>query len=151
MIPNLRPLRPLSPEQANTLAARRITTMHNRANGFVVTSAMTGAHNLSKYVRSDFVRLTTVRIVDSVVDIVRAVSDKYIGEPNTAAQRNALANEIEKFLKQLRVAQALRDWQMYISATPDQQVLGEAVIDLTLVPAFELIKIEANISLAKQL
>ena len=148
---NVKPSRPLSPKQANILTARRLTTMHNRANGFVVTSAVTGAHNVSKYVRSDFVRLTTIRIVDSVIDIIRTVSDKYIGEPNTAAARNALSNEIEKFLKNMRVAQALNDYQMFVSATPDQQVLGEATIDLTLVPAFELIKIDANISLAKKL
>ena len=147
----VKPLRKLSPAQANTLTARRLTTMHTRANGFVVTSAVTGAHNLSKYVRSDFVRLTTVRIVDSVINIIRAVSDKYIGEPNTASARNAMANEIEKFLKNMRVAQALNDWKMFISATPDQQVLGEATIDLTLVPAFELVKIQTNISLAKNL
>ena len=150
-IVNIKPSRPLSPAQANRITARRITTMHNRATGFVVSSAVTGAHHVSRYVRSDFVRLTTIRIVDAVVDIVRAVSDKYIGEPNTASARNALSNEIEKFLKQMRVANALNGWKMFISATPDQQVLGEATIDLTLVPAFELVKIEANISLAKQI
>jgi len=146
---NLTYSRPLSGSQANKLAGRRITTMHNRANGFVVTSGITGAHNVSKYVRSDFVRLTTIRIVDSVVNLTRSVSDKYIGEPNTATARNALYNDIEKYLKQMRVANALRGWTMYISSSPDQQVLGEATIDLTLVPAFELVKIECNIALAK--
>jgi hypothetical protein len=148
-ITNLNLQRSLSPAQANKIAGRRIVTFHNRANGFVVANAMTGAHNVSKYVRSDYVRLTTVRVVDSIVDLIRAVSEKYIGEPNTAAQRNALGNEIDKFLKQMRVANAINGYKFFLSATPDQQVLGEATIDLTIVPPFEILKITTNISLAK--
>jgi hypothetical protein len=150
-IPSLNAQRTLSPSQANKIAGRRVVTFHPRANGFVVTSAMTGAYNASKYVRSDYVRLTTVRVVDSIIDLVRAVSEKYIGEPNTAAQRNALGNEIDKFLKQMKVANALNAYKFFVSATPDQQVLGEATIDLTIVPPFEIIKITTNISLAKSL
>jgi hypothetical protein len=150
-IASLSPQRTLSPSQANRLAGRRIVTMHSRANGFVVTNAMTGAHNVSKWVRSDYVRLTTVRVVDSIIDLIRAVSEKYIGEPNTAAQRNALGNEIDKFLKQMRVANAINGYKFFVSATPDQQVLGEATIDLTIIPPFEILKITTNISLAKTL
>jgi hypothetical protein len=150
-IRTLAPQRRLSPSQANKLAGRRIVPFHQRANGFVVSNAMTGAHNVSKFVRSDFVRLTTMRVVDSIVDLVRAVSEKYIGEPNTAAQRNALSNEIDRFLKNMRVVGAINGYSFVISATPEQQVLGEATIDLTVVPPFEIIKIQTNISLAETL
>ncbi len=150
-IPNLAGQRPLSAAQANKLAGRRIVTFHSRANGFVVTNAMTGAYNASKFVRSDYVRLTTVRVVDAIVDLIRSVAEKYIGEPNSAAQRNALGNEIDKFLKQMRVAGAINNYKFFISATPDQQVLGEATIDLTIVPPFEILKITTNINLAKSI
>jgi hypothetical protein len=148
-ISTLAPQRPLSAVQANRLAGRRIVTFHERANGFVVSNAMTGAYNASKYVRSDYVRLTTVRVVDAVVDLIRSTAEKYIGEPNTAAQRNALSNEIDKFLKGMRVVNAINGYKFEITATPEQQVLGEATIDLTIVPPFEIIKIQTNISLAK--
>ena len=36
-----------------------------------------------------------------------------------------------------------------MSSTPDQQVLGEVTIDLSMVPAFELVTINTTISLAK--
>jgi hypothetical protein len=150
-IPNLAGQRPLSAAQANKIAGRRIVTFHSRANGFVVTNAMTGAHNVSKWVRSDYVRLTTVRVVDAIVDLVRSVAERYIGEPNSAAQRNALGNEIDKFLKQMRVAGAINGFKFFISATPDQQVLGEATIDLTIVPPFEILNITTNINLAKSI
>jgi hypothetical protein len=150
-IATLAPQRLLSPTQANRLAGRRIVTFHERASGFVCSNAMTGAYNVSKYVRSDYVRLTTVRDVDSIVDRIRSVSEKYIGEPNTAAQRNALSNEIDKFLKNMRVVNAINGYRFEITATPEQQVLGEATIDLTVVPPFEIIKIQTNISLAKSI
>jgi hypothetical protein len=150
-ISNLAPQRVLSARQANRLAARRIVTFHRRSNGFVVANAMTGAHNVSKYVRSDYVRLSTVRIVDAAVEVVRALGDRYIGEPNTAAMRNAMSAEIDKVFAQMKQAGALNDYQFFVSATPDQQVLGEAVVDMTLVPAFELLSITVQVSLAKEL
>jgi len=150
-IASLSPQRPLSSKQANEIVGRRIVTFHTRSTGFVVSSAVTGAHNVSKYVRSDYVRLTTVRIVDAAIDIVRSVGDRFIGEPNTAAHRNAMSAEIDKYLAKMRTAGALNDYQFFISATPDQQVLGEALIELALVPAFELIKITVNVSLKKEI
>ena len=65
--------------------------------------------------------------------------------------RNAMSAEIDKVFAQMKTSGALNDYQFFISATPDQQVLGEASIDLTLVPAFELIKINVNVSLAKEI
>jgi hypothetical protein len=150
-ISTLAPLRALSAKQVNALAARRIVTMHSRSTGFVVSSAMTGAHNVSKFVRSDFVRLSTVRITDAAIDIVRAIGERFIGEPNTAAHRNAMSAEIDAMLQRMKVASALNDYQFSVSATPDQQVLGEVEIDLSLVPAFEITRINLTVSLAKEI
>jgi len=149
-IPNLSAQVDLSATQCNRLAGRRITTFQTRATGFVVSNAITGAHNVSRYIRSDYVRLSTVRIVDAVIEIVRSVGDRFIGEPNTAPARNAMQAEIDKSLRQLKLARALVAYRFIISASPDQQVLGEAQIDMTLVPAFELTNISVNISLAKE-
>ena len=149
-IPNIGPLRKLSASQANRLAARRIVTMLDRSVGFTVSTGMTGAYNVSKYIRSDYVRLTTVRITDAVVKTVRNIGQRFIGEPNTAPSRNAMAAEIDKALRQMKASRAITGYKFFISATPDQQVLGEAQVDLTIVPAFELIKITVNVSLTKE-
>jgi hypothetical protein len=149
-ISTLTPQRSLSAAQANRIAGRRIVTFHRRSTGFVVSSAMTGAHNVSRYVRSDYVRLSTVRIVDACIEIVRAVGDRYIGEPNSAAMRNAMSAEIDKVFAQMKQTGALNDYQFFVSSSPDQQVLGEASIDLILVPAFELLTINVTVSLAKE-
>ena len=150
-IPNLAARRPLSAKQANKLAARRVTTFLNKTNGFVVASGITGAHNVSKYVRSDFVRLSTMRITDAAIAGVRAASEPFIGEANNAIHRAAMQAEIDKFLFTMKSVGALNDFEFFISSTPDQQVLGEVEITLTLVPAFEIVTITETVSLAKQL
>lgn len=150
-IGNLAARRPLSAKQANKLAARRITTFLNKTRGFVVASGVTGAHNVSKYVRSDFVRLSTIRIVDAALAGIRAAAEPFIGEANNAIARGAMSAEIDKFLFDMKSAGALNDFEFFVSSTPDQQVLGEVDITITLVPAFEITKITQTVSLAKQL
>ena len=60
-----------------------------------------------------------------------------------------MSAEIDKMLSKMKGAGALNDYQFYVSATPDEQVLGEVSIDMTLVPAFETVKINLTVSLAK--
>jgi len=150
-IPNVTSQRKLSGAQVNRLAGRRIVSFLDRATGFVVASAMTGGHNVSQYIRTDYNRLTTVRIVDATINVIRNIGERFIGEPNTAAARNALSGEIDKALRGMKASRAITGYRFSITASPNQQVLGEAQVDLTLVPAFEMTKITVNVSLTKQL
>lgn len=150
-IPNVTSQRKLSGAQANRLGGRRIVTFLDRATGFVVASAMTGGHNVSRYIRTDYNRLTTVRIVDATIGVIRSIGERFIGEPNTSAARNALSAEIDKALRAMKASRAITGYRFSITASPEQQVLGEAQVDLTLVPAFEMTKITVNVSLSKQL
>jgi hypothetical protein len=141
----------LSAKQANDLTGMRHVTMYSRSSGLTVASGMTGAHNVSKYVRSDYVRLTTVRTTHAAVDLIRSVANKYIGEPNNAPQMNALDAEIDQVLLSMKGSGALNAYSFSISSTPDQRVLGELDINLTLVPAFEITTINLTVSLSKEL
>lgn len=144
-------LKLLSAKQANDLTGMRHVTMYSRSNGLTVGSGMTGAHNVTRYVRSDYVRLTTVRIVHAAVDLIRSVANKYIGEPNNAPQMNALDAEIDQVLLSMKGSGALNGYSFSISSTPDQRVLGELDVNLTLVPAFEITTINLVVSLSKEL
>ena len=144
------PLKLLSRSQANTLTGMRLVTMYNRAKGFVIAKDTTGAHNVNKFVRSDYVLLTTVRIVHTAVDLIRAVAEDFLGEPNNAPQMNALSNEIDQVLLSMK-GSALNDYDFVLTSTPEQRVLGELSIDLTLVPAFEILTIDLTVSLAKSI
>lgn len=144
-------LKLLSASQANDLVGMRHVTMYSRSTGLTVASGVTGAHNVSKYVRSDYVRLSTVRIVHACVDLIRSVANKYIGEPNNAPQMNALDSEIDQLLISMKGIGALNAYSFSISSTPDQRVLGELDINLTLVPAFEITSINLVVSLSKEI
>lgn len=111
---------------------------------------MTGAYNISQYYRSDYVRLSTVRIVHDAINFVRDVADQFIGEPNSAPQRNALSTAVEQALKQMQAQGALRRYDFNIYASATDQVLGLATVELELVPAFELQQITVYVSLAAE-
>lgn len=142
-------LKLLSTKQANSLTGMRHVTMYSRTNGLTIASGITGAHNVTRYIRSDYTRLSTVRIVHDAVDLIRSAANKYIGEPNNAPQMNALDAEIDQLLLAMKGAGALRGYSFSISSTPDQRVLGELDINLTLIPAFEITSINLVVSLSK--
>jgi len=144
-------LKLLSAKQANDLTGIRHVTMYSRSSGLTVASGVTGAHNVTQYVRSDYVRLTTVRIVHATVDLIRSVANKYVGEPNNAPQMNALDAEIDQVLLSMKGSGALNGYSFSINSTPDQRVLGILDINLTLVPAFEITTINLVVSLSKEL
>lgn len=150
-IGGLTALRLLSARQANDMTGMRHVTMYSRTKGLTVASGITGAFNVTKYVRSDYTRLTTMRIVAAAADLIRAVGDKYIGEPNNAPQMNALDAEIDQLLLSMKGQGALNSYDFSISSTPDQRVLGQLDINLTLVPAFEIQEINLVVSLSKEL
>jgi hypothetical protein len=144
------PLRDLSRTQANKLTGFRNVTMYRRSKGFVIAKDVTSAHNVNQYTRSDYVLLTTLRITETAVDGIRAIAENYLGEANNAARINALDNEINGFLLGMK-GSALRAFDFVISSTPEERVLGQLNIDLTLVPAFEITDINLTVSLAKEL
>jgi len=125
--------------------------MYTRSTGFTIASGTAGAYRVNNYVRSDYVRLSTVRITHAAVDLIRAVSDKYIGEPNNAPQINAMRAEIDQVLLSMKSSGALNAYDFVVASTPDQRVLGQVDISLTLVPAFEITEINLVVSLAKSL
>ncbi len=136
--------------QANRLAGSRYVTFLSKPKGIVIASAMTGAYNISQYYRSDFTRLSTVRIVHDAINYVREVADQFIGEPNNAPQRNALATAIENALKNMQENGALRRFNFNVYASPTDQVLGRATVELVLVPAFELQTITVIVALTSE-
>lgn len=148
LLPGVAPLRELSLSQANRLTAQRFVTAITKPRGFVVTDAMTGAFKIDRYNRSDFVRLTTVRIVHDAVNFIRAQVDPFIGEPNNGVNRNAIEVVVDNALRRMRSLGALEDYEFSLISTPSQRVLGEVTLDLTLVPAFEIRTININVALA---
>ena len=142
-------LRELSLVQADDLAKQRYVTVLTRSRGLTVTSGMTGAYNIDNvFRRSDFVRLSTVRVVHAALDIVRAAAEPHLGEPNHPANRNAMKAAVDESLRSMLSAGALLDYNLSISVSPAERTIGQISVGLDLEIALEIQTIKASISIS---
>ena len=144
-IKNARGLRyVLYPSQLNELTGNRYITFRERAGaGIVVTDGVTCA---SPY--TDFQRLSTLRIANSVINVTRQVTEPFIGEAMTATKREALNTAVDSGLRRLYEAGAVQqyDFVTYYESQQDM-VEGALTIAIAIVPAFEIRKIRLKLSL----
>ncbi|HDR8240506.1 hypothetical protein CON17_19755 [Bacillus thuringiensis] len=141
----------LSEAQHNQLAGGHYVTFENKVsiNGnrsVVVKDGVTAAGPMS-----DYQRLSTVRITHATVQVIRKLADKFIGLPNGVAQRNSLATEIQAGLDKLKDFGVLTNFKFSIFTSAKDRVLGNAYIQLELVPAYETRKIYTSVALRASL
>ena len=108
---------------------------------YVVDGITSGAPNC------DYHDIVVVKVITDVVDQIRKVADPFIGEQNTVEQRNALSALIAKRLAKLVEIGEIQSYEFEVSATIQQQLIGEASIALTIVPALTLRKITTVVAL----
>jgi hypothetical protein len=94
---------------------------------------------------SDFVRLSTKRILDEASNVVRQVCQRFIGEPSNIQNRNAMETAITSGLRGMQIMGALMDSDFAVTYVPAE---NKAIIDLVLTPAFELRSIEVRIAIS---
>lgn len=133
--------------QLDMLTANRLVTFKSEigANGQETVLCVDGVTAARK--GSDYARLTTFKVLRSVVDQVRLVSNPFIGEPNTVEQKNALASAISKRLGILKERGVIVDFGFVVVITPQDQVLGQASIELWIVAPQEMRKITTVVGL----
>lgn len=125
------------------LAGQRYVTFHAKARGVVISDAPTAARP-----DSDYQRLSTVRQVKVSVDGIRRVSEPFLGEGMTGALLAALETAIDNELKALVKDGVIANFDFQVISTTQQRILGQATVELKLVPAFELRQITVVIGLA---
>jgi hypothetical protein len=137
-----------SSSQLDKLTAARYVTFHYKNNGanVAVVDGPTAAQP-----NSDYRRISTIRVVKEAVNELRNVCDPYIGEPNETPQRNAMSAAISKRLGRLVESGVIADYDFSVVSTPQMRLMGEAQIELTLVPPLELRKITTIVSLRPSL
>lgn len=133
-----------SNSQLERLTANRLVTFKYKGNGSTVAivDAMTCAAP-----GSDYERLSSMRAVRVIANDIRDVADPFLGQPNTVQQRNALSALIDKKLGQHKEAGTIQDYSFNVVASAYDELVGQAKIELTLVPAQELRRITTVISL----
>lgn len=133
----------LSNAKHNDLASKRYVTFRVKPKGLVVTDAPTAARP-----GTDYARLSTFRVVKAILDEVRVVADPFIGKVNSSGSRAALETAVESKLNDVAAKGVLRDKSVQVTATPQQQVNGDATLRLKLTPNFELRNIDVIVSLS---
>jgi hypothetical protein len=99
---------------------------------------------------SDFVRLSTVRVLDRVIDIVREVGEPYIGEANSTQARLSLETNLRNRLLLEQKNNLISRFEVRVSATGKQRIEGDCDVELVIVPPFEMKKIRVYTSLARE-
>lgn len=127
----------------DNLAGQRYVTFHAKTRGIVISDAPTAARP-----DSDYQRLSTMRQVKTAIDVIRQVGEPFLGEGMLGATLAALETAIDSQLKALVKQGILKRYEFSLTATAQQRVLGQATLELKLVPAFELRQITIVVALA---
>ena len=132
------------PAQLDQLTAARFVTFRNRTGrGVTVTDGITCAKPLS-----DFQRLSTLRIANTVITITRQVTEPFIGEALDSARKDSIETAIEGGLRNLRDAGAISSFEfaVYFDSVQDR-IQGILTVEINIVPAFEVRKIRLKLKL----
>jgi hypothetical protein len=125
------------------LAGQRYVCFHSKPRGIVVSDAPTAARP-----DSDYQRLSTVRQVKDCVDAIREAGEPFLGEGMTGSLMAALDTAIDSTLKVKVKGGVIARYDYRVLSTPQMRVNGQAIVELKLVPAFELRQITVVIALA---
>jgi hypothetical protein len=139
--------------QLSKFTTKKIVTFRLRDNPLlgrqlVVTDGITSAPFLNyggQTQDSDYARLSTLRITQLAIQAVREATDPFIGEPNDMPQYNALNTAVKSALEKLRESGVIRGYTFSIQAVSSR--LDQANVVLQIIPAFELRRIEVEVSL----
>lgn len=125
------------------LAGQRYVTFHAKPKGIVISDAPTAARP-----DSDYQRLSTVRQVKACVDAIREAGEPFLGEGMGGTLLSALDTAVDSALKALVKVGVIARYDHQIISTPQMRVLGQATVELKIVPAFELRQITVVVALA---
>lgn len=130
----------------NRLVSFRSKSDRNNNKTVVIVDGVTCAAP-----NSDYTRLTSFKVIRYIVDDIREVADPYIGEPNTVENRNALSAAISKRLSIHKTSGRILDSEFQLIATQEDVLIGEAELELTIVPPQELRRITTVVGLKASL
>lgn len=144
VVPNIQlPFR-LAKSKLNELAGSRYVHFVLKRQGVVVVDAPTAARP-----DSDYTRWSTMKSIEALVDVIRNVGEPYLGEGMDAVQIAALETGLSQAISELTNAGGpLQRFELSVTVTESQRILGEATVDVVVVPRFELRNIRVTVALS---
>ena len=116
--------------QLEKLVSNSILLAEKR-NGFRIVKGITTAS-------SPWNQITTRRIVDYAIYGVRSSCEPYIGKLNNERIRGAMKATLDGFLTRMVESEALVSYKLQVSATRSQEIAGESMVILILMPTFSI-------------
>jgi len=92
---------------------------------------------------SDFIRLSTIRIVFDAVKLIKNIAQNYVGEGMSITMQNAFQTQISSSLQSMTKLGAINQSDFRVQYSPAD---NKAYIDLAIVPAFELREVVVQVS-----
>lgn len=149
MLPEASALRyNLSLRQLDNLTGNKYVTFRVKNNRIIVVDGVTTAPDLyvgQDVVRSDFTRLSTLRSTNHLVSRLRDAMEAFIGQPNEFPIYNAMNTAIKAVIKDSISDGTIQDATYSIRLG---ETLDSSIIDMTILPQFELRAIDVTVGLS---
>jgi hypothetical protein len=143
VVPGVRLPYRINTTKLDLLAGQRYVTFSEKKKGIVVSDAPTAARP-----SSDYRRYSTVAIVKKQLDGVRTVCEPYLGKTMGDAIMASLDTAIDNKLAEGVKSQEITKPQKRIIQTKSMRILGQVIVELKFVPAFEIRQITVVLSLS---
>jgi hypothetical protein len=85
-----------------------------------------------------FTEISVRRIVDYAKQGIRSAADAFIGQLNDDRVRAALKSTLDGFLSGMVLSEMLVDYNLDVSATAEQQIAGQVIVTINLLPVFSI-------------
>ena len=138
-----------SMRQLNALVGHKYVTFHMKSNQIRVVDGVTTAPDLAigeDTIKSDFTRISTLRIMNYMVGRIHAACEAFIGAPNEFYNYNGMNTAIRAELDDAVQRGIIQDATYSISLGDS---LDEAKIKLNILPQFELRTINVTVALSR--
>lgn len=117
-----------------------VTTKKSYSNEWVITDGITMASS-----DSPFKRLSATRIADGIDELLRTVSEPFLGKINNLMNQNSLRSAIKSELEKIK-GTLIEDYEFRIITDKASNVLGVLNIEYAIVPLYEIRQIRNQIT-----
>lgn len=133
--------------QLDSLTGNRMITFNTKQSKNNITTYRMVDGVTCAFPGSEYARTTTLRCLQEVVDEFRDAAEPFFGEPPTTENRNALASAISKRKDTLLTNGVAEDISFQLVTTVQDYLLGEATLEVDVVPPREFRKINMVVGL----
>ena len=138
----------LSLRQLNDLTGKKYVTFRAKNGRISVVDGVTTAPDIvigEDVMKSDYTRLSTLRIANYITTEVRSALDAFIGAPNEYTMYTSMNTAIKSVIKTAIDRAIIQDARYTIRLG---QSLDSSVVEMTILPQFELRAIDVTIGLS---